>query len=246
MYRYSYILGLILILCGCELTMLSPLPITTPNPSTLPRIELSQLPGCSNGCWDGLKPGFSTSDDIDFYFRQNVQINPDHYHRQYDLENTERYVGVHNGNFGINAIIENGLLKIVIISGPLNLRLAEIIDVVGTPNNVIAYVSPSATARDTYDVIYRIFYPEYGYIFDFNLESGIQVTGTAPGIVNVCLDDSILVANMRLVEPGTLTDVIMNGRSSLYPNFTDDELKSITSRNDTPFKLGCMETTVST
>ena len=242
MYKQAILAMLLLVISGCNLPyFLGPVPVVVPDRDTLPSLSLFQSSDCSTGCWENLRPGQSSSQEVEAFFETNVDYNPQGFRLESSTEGVVTYNGTHQNGFSLSMFVEEDTLLDIELYGPFNVTLSEIIDRLSEPVFVDLSIRHSSVGPSRYDVVFRVFYPEEGYIFDFGQISGIEVREVSSEVVEFCLGEDVLVWRAHFVQPGTIQSVLQDLRPSLFRSWTDDNLNAYADELDTGFDFGCTE-----
>lgn len=177
-----------LLLTSCYFMAGSPPSVQTPRPSSI-----FTSPDCIAGCWNGLRPGTSTVEDVTA--RGFVHYADNHAYPLYTTSDA-------------NALFSpDDQLVSVEVYGPMDITFGQIIEVLGEPE----YVSleedfgseiPFLTAR------LGFYYPSHGWVFYSDSRGGITATANDKRAVTACVWENTLVVFAHLVEPGSLEDVL--------------------------------------
>jgi hypothetical protein len=218
--------------------ILDPNPIVEPDKNLLPKIKLFQY-DCLYGCWENLALGQSSTNTIREFFNSYVSFNPQLFEENYTVDRLKRYTGMYKDNFNISLIVKNDRLSIIELFGPFNLSLSDILESIKSESYAYLDIRPSATQSEQYDVIFRIFFPNEGYVFDFGYISGIKINLISSNVISFCLEESALVWNIRIVKASTVEGMLQELQPVLFPYLTSYESFFISNKIDSNFVSGC-------
>ncbi|MEO8393093.1 MAG: hypothetical protein ABI700_08865 [Chloroflexota bacterium] len=185
--------GLVLVLCfitctGCTfLGMPSVAQTPTPRSSTL-----FTYPACISGCWNNLRPGYSTVADLTAL--------------GFAKHSTDNQSSLYGTPDAAAEVDSTGTLVMLELFGPMDLSLDHVVEVLGEPE----YAAISAGSSG--EVFYlsgrlEMYYPAAGLYFDSDVRGGITANSDSKGNVTVCIDQNNLVVRGRIVKPGALADM---------------------------------------
>lgn len=234
----------VLFLTNCnQPSAFGPHPTVTHDRNTLPTVALFQTPDCVFGCWQGLRPGHSTVQDVEMFFELHLDYDPEHFRREgANFEDQVVYVGTYRDDFTVHAFIQDDTLLSIDVGRvwPMNLTLGEVVSALGDPDYVEFMVRPASEVAG-FDRFFRFLYPESGYFFDF-FPSDIEVREVSKHTVEMCIGEDVFVHGFRLVEPGTIYTMLHDlGPSLNIQDTTVAYLDILIEQMDTGFQSGCRE-----
>lgn len=222
MIRKAWIIAAIgLTILGCNF-LGPPSPPTPPNPDTLPDWNYFDAPDCISGCWNDLRPGQTTEEElIEHYQEQGIQEE-----------------GIEFGVFTVyRAFLEEGMVigDIFVKDGILfsldlnggNLELSTILDNLGEPPIIYLRYDLASVSQPLSGIRLIIYYPSDGFIFDYDLRSGLHGEQISEREVSVCIEESIVPVRVEIYESGTIEEVLVQQDSLHDPDDkvdTDEEM----------------------
>jgi hypothetical protein len=181
---------ILLILCACG--------IFTPS---LPSVNIGFFvdSDCVSACWQGLRPGQSSVNDVEAFLSQNfIELRT---HRNENIELTT-FSGRNVGwNYQIIATFNGAnLVDILLVTDnpySFDLQIDTILITLGNPEyTLISYFPVSYEMGDMLSVhpYIKLYYPELGYIFHANLEIQSQSNDS----VEVCVQEKTNITEIHI------------------------------------------------
>jgi hypothetical protein len=183
-----------------------------------PTIDLVSNPICVPACWQSLKPGQTSENDVaSFYDTSHITLfTKTPYEGGYVL-----YSARYKDNIGLYALTQHGILHNLELVGPSNLTLSSVISNLGTPTHV-ALGYDEAPDKNLFAAI-RLYYPGKGYYF-----TAMDLTAYREpnNVVAICLKETDRISKVSIFEPKSIEDII---REQLLPFVKPSEV-NVTSR----------------
>ncbi len=236
MIRRAWIIAAIgLTILGCYF-LGPPPPPTPPNPDTLPDWNYFDAPDCISACWSDLRPGQTTEEElIEHYQKQGIQEE-----------------GIEYGTFMVyRAFSEEGMVigDVYTKDGILfgldldagNLELSTILAVLGEPEGIELRYETSVASDTLSDIELTAFYPSDGFIFYFDIRSGLHGEQLSGSEVSICIDDRIVPIHVYVFESGSIEEIYVR-QVNLYHNAEDigeDSILNFTNSLTSWLGLGC-------
>lgn len=149
---------------------------------------------CYIGCWKGLRPGFSSIDQvIEMGFtRSNIA--------------SDSYIIYTRSDAVAILSLDQRLLAIELL-GPITLTLGQVIQSLGMPEYYSQGIESGSEIPNNYGAI-QFYYPTFGLWFYSDSRGGISITSNSDQDENICIAPSNLVVQVIIVEPGSLEEVL--------------------------------------
>jgi hypothetical protein len=185
--------------------MSQPPPEPPPSAATLPDWGVFDSLDCLSACWRDLRVGETTETELDEFYRNkyngNFQIST---HGDY-----KSYTSI------VSADLKDSLLFKIQIAGLSNLTLGEILDQLGEPDYInLSYHIPSNINER--GVMLKLFYPDNGFIFYFDIRGGLDLRKISDNEVEICYRREVLASKITIVQVGSIETLI----GSQYPPFS--------------------------
>lgn len=225
-------------LSGCRNASLSQTNTYSPTPV---RINIFDE-NCSQACWDDLRPGTSSQQDVELYFETFTQDNPESFRIGTYEAFTSFYVSEYG--HGMLAYVQNDRLFDLAVYGPFQNTAREIISSLGQPNYVNLVVYMSSTVRDDYGVIYTLFYPNDGYIFELQIDQITDLLLIESNRARVCLSEEATIRNFIVAEANPIQHFAESLQQTHMSFFDTDFVNSLIQTQDVDILSECFTTSI--
>ncbi len=191
-----------------------------PGIDTLPDLHFFSMPECRVACWQSLRPGETTTDQLMAFFKQKVSTNfKVSAYGPYTL-----YVVPYQEKLFINAVVSQDLLVSIQLSGYSNLTLDKVARTLGSPPYVRYSYGPAPDRSVELQV--TLYYPNDGFVFDLQQGSGLSIQQESDDRVSICLKQDAVISLVAVSSPGTINQVI----STQALPFTDLSASEVSSQ----------------
>jgi hypothetical protein len=152
-------------------------------------------------CWQGLRPGQTTSTELETFFRSSPLLSGGFHTPNYG----DDFVFYIRGSF--TAVTHGDYLYSIELFQAYNLTLREIVNTLGSPNYIsISYRTGSEVSF--LEGFLEMYYPDEGFVFYSGYSGGLEVNLTSNNTVDVCIGEDDVVTRIYIQEPGTIAETL--------------------------------------
>lgn len=191
-------------------------------PRTPAKINFFANSDCMSACWQGLRPGYSTLNDVEAFYAQNLaRINT---YINDDIKLTtigaSHYDEYGNRDYQVIASFrENDLVDIFLVADrppTFDLQINTILAILGDPEyTLVSYIPVAYEMGEPRTIIpyMELYYPDTGYIFyaELNIQSQVDKK------YEVCVQPEDYVSKIHIVAPNSIREIIKASYTSLTP-----------------------------
>ena len=161
---------------------------------------------CVTSCWQGLKPGQSSIDDVEEFYT----INYDTFRTHSVAEELTSFSAIQNdGDYNVIVSFSEDVLVDIFLrvnSAPsFDLSIDTIVTILGNPEAIFVSYNIPVETSDIYPYI-NLYYSESGYIFQVDLD----IAERGDNNIEVCVEPELNTSEIHVIAPNSISNVIID------------------------------------